>query len=150
MGARIFTPDRQVAAFRRLADRGFITELTLKSFSAGNRRVWEFNLGDIELQNLDDGSRIDFPIDFCRYRFRVKHSRRQEPRIYLVRPTLFRKPHTWKDEDDRLCLYHPKLWQWKDEMLFDRDLFPQVYMWAFYTECWLVTGKWYGEETPHK
>ena len=146
MGASIFRPRRQRAAFQRLVDRGYVTDLTARTHRAGERHVWEFRLGDLELRSADT---LDISVDLSKYWFRVVHTRRREPRIYLLAPTLAHKPHTWRDEDDRLCLYRPDYWSWKPDMRFDQDLFPQVCMWAFYTELWLATGKWYGEEAPH-
>lgn len=145
----LFNPRRQVAAFERLTTQDLITDLNSKHNYAHTAYQWQFRLAEIVLQGEQLPQSID--LDYTRYQLYVTHTRRQEPRVFIQSPILpLRCKHTWHQEDGRLCLYKPELWQWQTDMHFDKHLFSNVIMWIYHFEMWQATGIWYGEEALHQ
>lgn len=144
----LFDPRRQLAAFERLAARGSITDLKVRPNFAQTAYTWWFRLPELELDSEQLPHAIDF--DGTQYQLRVTHSKRREPRVFIDTPTLPPKCiHTWHQQDGRLCLYKPSLWQWQADMQFDEELFTDTVMWIYHYEVWREKGKWYGKEAGH-
>ena len=143
--SKTFSPGRQVSAFRRLADQGFITDLTFKNSPSSGAITWNFRMGKVTFQT-DAGSE---ECNFTNYYLKVRYTPTAPPVVYILEPTLpKRTKHLHKDGS--LCLYKSSNWQWQNDMQFDRDLFSTVCGWIYYHEKFLQTGIWYGEEATHE
>lgn len=85
------------------------------------------------------------------YQLRIDYSRGSAPRVYVVAPNLVELaggrplPHVYgADEQQRLCVYHPRLRQWRTNMALAATVLPWAVLWLFYFEDWLRTGVWNG------
>lgn len=139
-----FHPGRQLAAFRRLVDQGFITDLRFKKSSSSGAITWNFRMGMVTFHTHAGAEECDFS-NYC---LKVRYTPHHAPRVYVTEPVL---PETTKHlyKDASLCLYKEKNWQWRDDMQFDEDLFSTVCGWIYYHEKFLETGHWHGEEAAH-
>ena len=142
--ANQFYPGRQLAAFRRLADQDFITELQFKKSPSSGAITWTFRMGVITFHTDAGVERCDFS-NYC---LKVRYAPCCSPRVYVTAPTLPKKTkHLHKDAS--LCLYKQENWQWENDMQFDADLFSNVCGWLYFHEKFLETDYWYGEEASH-
>ena len=57
-------------------------------------------------------------------------------------------PHHYRIDKEnnrvRLCLYHPKKFEWDRGTSIAENLIPWTCEWLFYYELWLGNGVWYG------
>lgn len=55
-------------------------------------------------------------------------------------------PHYYEMKKDRvkLCLLHPKKFEWSTIDWLEDSIIPWTIEWLLYYELWLITGKWYG------
>lgn len=144
MAKRIFfNTTRQAAAFRRLSDAGYITNLTFNKGWKGTC-YWKFRMSELIFNY--NGKRIN--VDFRSYQVKVIYAKWFAPKVYVIEPVL---PKTTKHlyKNGSLCLYKPTNWRWQNNMQFDEDLFPTICTWLYHYEVWRDTGNWLGEEAEH-
>ncbi len=60
----------------------------------------------------------------------------------LVVPEGERLPHTYSGE--RLCLYYPRIGEWRGDMLIVKTIVPWISEWLVNYEIWLATDTWCG------
>lgn len=138
-----FRPHRQITAFNRLKEAGFIEQLTFRQGVRG-RFIWEFNLGSFSFQLGNETVAVDYRL----YRLRVVYSATTQPRVYVLTPKLpISTKHIYKEGN--LCLYKPTNWEWQDQHRFDEELFPNICSWIYHYEHWRDTGEWIGPEAVH-
>lgn len=143
MGKSHFTPSLQISSFRKLEASDLITNLKIHKQLRGNY-YWTFNLCEIEFEY--DDKKID--LDFRKYSIKVCYTKKDPPRVYIVKPQLINKAkHVYSNGS--LCLYKPMNWQWKNNMSFGKDLFPNICTWIYFYEIWKENGNWIGEEAVH-
>lgn len=132
-----------MAAFRRLSDAHYISEMAFKKGWKGTYS-WNFRMGEMTFSYNEE--RLD--LDFRSYRVKMVYAVTSAPKIFLIEPIL---PKTTKHlyRDGSLCLYKSANWQWQNDMKFDEALFPDICTWLYHYEVWCDTGNWYGEEAPH-
>lgn len=148
MATTRFEPSRQEKSFLLLAKLGLIRDLQTKKNFAKTKYQWEFLLNEIQLTAKILPVLID--CNFRNHRIRVTYTKKDAPRVFVLEPQLLpRTIHTWHKEDNRLCLYKPTNWQWRNDMRFDKELFPTTCLWLYYYKIWLDKGIWYGEEAEH-
>lgn len=140
MGNNKFNPSIQVRGLRAMEQEGYIKHFCYKRDLWGNYK-FSFWL----TQQSIDGE--DVETDFSRYKIRVEYVKTLEPKVFIEEPGLKKAKHRYKDE--RLCLYHPSNFKWGDDKSIAFNLLPWIYMWIFYNEIWLKTGKWHGDEYQH-
>lgn len=84
------------------------------------------------------------------YRVRIEYRMRYPPQVYVLSPDLApNAPHIYYS-DNSLCLHYPKDGSWSSEMLIANTIVPWTAEWLRFYEIWLVTGKWFGTEAPHR
>jgi len=81
------------------------------------------------------------------YKVQVKYKLKKSPDILVLKPKLVvpegkRLPHTYSGE--RLCLYYPRIGEWRGDMLIVKTIIPWISEWLVNYEIWLVTGTWCG------
>jgi hypothetical protein len=83
-----------------------------------------------------------------KYEFSLFYTSSTEPKVLLVSPLLQRNirgelpPHLYNDNS--LCLYRPKYYEFKRKDYLSDTIIPWISLWLYYYELWLVTEKWLG------
>lgn len=81
------------------------------------------------------------------YKVRLRYKLGGSPQINVLKPELTvpegqRLPHTYPQE--RLCLYYPRVGEWRGDMLLGQTIVPWISEWLLHYEVWLVIGQWCG------
>lgn len=140
MGRNSYNPALQVSGLRELENLHYIEDfVNVRSFKGDHR--FTFSLTH---QKIGDEIVIT---NFSKYKIRIEYSRTIPPKIFIDAPAIEKAKHMWGDKS--LCLYHRDDFKWGDDKSIAKDLIPWVYMWIYFYELWLKTGKWYGEEHTH-
>lgn len=80
------------------------------------------------------------------YRFAGRRS--TSPRAWVQSPSISADaPHRY--QDGSLCLYYPPDRSWTPYQFMSETIVPWTALWLAFYEVWLVTGHWFGSETPH-
>ncbi|MBN2819309.1 MAG: hypothetical protein JXP36_10090 [Bacteroidales bacterium] len=140
MGRNRFKPPLQIRALRALEEKGYIKEFCFKYDFTGN---YEFSFW--LTQQKIEGEEV--ATDFSKYKIRIKYKKTLAPKVFVEDPIIVKAKHRYGDYS--LCLYHPNDFKWGDDKSIAFNLIPWTYMWLFYHEMWVKTGKWYGEEYQH-
>lgn len=59
-------------------------------------------------------------------------------------------PHVYSTVDQKICLYYPKIGEWKETMFIAKTLVPWASEWLFFYEIWVLTGEWRGGGIHHE
>lgn len=125
------TPSQQLVLLR--ANKAFSGSGEVRR----ERLVWTFEVAPTPISRL--------------YQLRIEYTRGSVPRVYVVAPNLVELaegrslPHVYgPDEQQRLCLYHPRSGQWNANSALGSTVLPWAVLWLFYFEDWLRTGVWSG------
>lgn len=92
------------------------------------------------------------PEESChQYKIRIKYVTGYPPRTYIAEPCPLRLaegatglPHTYDSKQQRLCLYHPDLFEWDSSMLIANTIVHWAIQWLIFYEIWQLTGVWSG------
>lgn len=88
----------------------------------------------------------------CRYKLCLNYEIFYAPRIWVVEPDFADKkdlPHVYAGSSNRLCLYHPRDWEWKSSCDILKTVVLWSMMWLVYYEDYTKTGYWRGPEADH-
>jgi len=140
MGRYKFHPRLQLPNLHELQALGYIVGFK-SEIGIWRNYTFAFNLTQQDI----GGEKVE--MDFSKYKIRIEYYTTLPPKIFIVEPKIEKGIHRYKDGS--LCLYHPSNFKWGDNMSISHDLLPWVYMWIYYYEMWLKTGKWFGEEYQH-
>lgn len=140
MGRNNFHPPIQVRSLRELFDLGYIRTFEFEKDFFGNYK-FSFHLTNQPI----DGEVVS--TDFSKYKIRIEYAKTLSPKIFIDEPIITKMKHMYRDKS--LCLYHWSKFKWGDDKSIAKDLIPWVYMWIYYYELWVKTGKWFGEEQTH-
>jgi len=135
-----FQPPIQIKGLREMQELEYIAGFKFKRDFRGNYKFF-FQLTKQEI----DGESV--LTDFSRYNIRIEYTKRIAPKIFIEKPEIIKRKHQYSDGS--LCLYHWSNFSWGDDKSISGDLLPWIYMWIYYYETWLKTGKWFGEEYQH-
>ncbi|WP_301928383.1 hypothetical protein [Ferruginibacter sp.] len=85
------------------------------------------------------------------YKIKLVYHLTEAPKMYVVEPKplalatgKMRLEHCYDQKLQRLCLYYPMEYEWRDTMLLTQTIIPWTYDWLYHYEIWLVTGEWTG------
>ena len=140
MGRYKFHPRLQLPILEELQALGYISEFKSK-IGVWRNYTFAFYLTQQDIV----GEKVT--TDFSRYKVRIEYYKTLPPKIFIDEPLIEKGIHRYKDGS--LCLYHFSNFKWEDNMSISSNLLPWVYMWIYYYETWLKTGKWFGEEYEH-
>lgn len=81
------------------------------------------------------------------YRVRVRYKLTGSPAVEVLDPCLQKRgsanpPHLYPG--DKLCLYLPRIGEWRRTMYLNATIIPWTSEWLFNYEVWLATGEWRG------
>lgn len=118
---------RQIAAMKKL----------YPSFKSKEKEGGVVFTGDLFIKS-------EFPI----YNVSIEYRGDLSPRVTINSPDIVTNaPHRYKE--GYLCLYHPQNYHWNKRKLVATDIIGWTAAWAYFYECWLQYGEWFGPEVPH-
>ena len=83
------------------------------------------------------------------YKIKIVDRTPKFPRVYVIEPKLKEgAPHLYSDGS--LCLFYPKDFSWRKNLLIAETIIPWASLWLYFYEIWLKTGYWYGYSVKHK
>jgi hypothetical protein len=83
------------------------------------------------------------------YLIKIIYRIKKSPSVYVLNPEIIANaPHRYLDGS--LCLYYPRDWSWSYEKMIAETIVPWIAEWLLLYEFWIETGKWWGEEAPHR
>lgn len=85
-----------------------------------------------------------------KYKLCLNYEKGWPPRVWIVEPDFSQKkslPHVYAH--NRLCLYHPKDWEWESSCNIVNTIIAWSQMWIVYYEDYLINGTWMGPEAQH-
>lgn len=83
------------------------------------------------------------------YKLRVIYRGAKRPKVIVLEPKIDKNvQHLYLDGS--LCLFYPKDGSWKADSIIAKTIIPWAAAWLYFYEVWKKTGKWYGEEAPHR
>lgn len=141
MGKNRFKPATQICDLRELEDSQYINNFGFN---------WNLNKTSISFkfgltQQKIGGEEVS--TNFGQYKIRIEYSKTLAPKVFIENPKPIKHKHMYRDKS--LCLYHRDNFKWGDNKSIAYNLIPWTYMWIYYYEMWLKTGKWYGDEYQH-
>lgn len=89
-----------------------------------------------------------------KYTICLNYERGFAPRVWIVEPNLSKMvdvnlPHVYKEQSNRLCLYHPRDFQWHQSDDLIQTIILWSMLWIEFFEIFLETGEWCGPEASH-
>ena len=89
------------------------------------------------------------------YTVKMEYRYLNAPKVSIISPPLKRRnedpvepiPHMY--DQKYLCLYYPKIEEWRKIDWLHKSIVPWATTWLYYYELWLVTGKWLGGGVEH-
>lgn len=78
------------------------------------------------------------------YSISILYRQNISPEVRILSPKLDKNPPHYYKESQTLCLYHPKLFQWKKTRLVADEIMLWTAGWIYFYELWLQTGEWFG------
>ena len=85
------------------------------------------------------------------YKIRIKYVVGGRPETYIAEPYPLKLaegatdlPHTYDSKQQKLCLYHPGLFEWGNNMLIANTIVHWAIQWLVFYEIWQLTGVWSG------
>ncbi|WP_156995944.1 hypothetical protein [Paenibacillus stellifer] len=99
-----------------------------------NKLVWTGELQPTELS--------------CVYKVQMEFTEDKGPSVQVLSPKLQKRdgkdiPHMYRQKT--LCLYYPKLKEWRKIQWLHKSIIPWTTLWLYFYEIWLLTGKWEGK-----
>lgn len=90
------------------------------------------------------------------YRIRIDYTISKVPNIFVIDPPKLKRaegqdklPHVYSTVDQKICLYYPRIGEWKETMFIAKTLVPWASEWLFFYEIWVLTGEWKGGGIHH-
>lgn len=86
------------------------------------------------------------------YLIKIEYRLQGPPKVWVMSPQLKsykNKPIPHMYGQDTLCLFYPKIREWKRSMWIYKTTIPWTSLWLIYYEIWLVTGEWLGGGIEH-
>jgi hypothetical protein len=83
------------------------------------------------------------------YSILIKYNVGLRPKVWVIKPEL--RPdalHIFK-QDNSLCLWWHKEWDWSATQDISKTIVPWTAIWLYYYELWLDTGEWLAPSAPH-
>lgn len=82
------------------------------------------------------------------YRVEIFYPYPSAPKVWIKSPSIVpNAPHRFSDES--LCLHYPPDRSWHRKHFIAETTVPWTAEWLTLYEIWLLTGEWYGDESPH-
>ncbi len=85
------------------------------------------------------------------YTIKVHYTIANGVRVYVTNPKPLvlaegknKLPHVYSHENQQLCLYYPKGFEWSNSVLLVDTIFPWTSEWLLHYELWVITGEWHG------
>lgn len=84
------------------------------------------------------------------YRLKLVFRLGDNPKVIVEEPDLAilangkALPHVYDQKPPRLCLYLPGAGEWTPQMHLVKTIVPWSFLWLWFFEEWLHTGKWKG------
>lgn len=88
--------------------------------------------------------------EFRKFKISVLYRGSLNPQVRVISPDLVENPPHFYKNTGTLCLYHPKDFKWRKDLLVAKHIVPITAAWLYFYEVWLETDKWYGPEAEHK
>lgn len=87
--------------------------------------------------------------EYRKYKVSILYRGNSNPQIRVIEPKLVDNPPHFYKGSGTLCLYHPKDFKWRKELLIAKYIVPITAAWLYFYEVWLETDIWYGPEAKH-
>jgi len=85
------------------------------------------------------------------YTICLNHERYWTPRTWIVEPDFTNGyfPHVYKQQRNRLCLFHERDFTWSSDKDIIQTIICWSCLWIEYYEIYKILGKWVGPEAEH-
>ena len=115
----------------------FFPDSTYKIVGYSQGFIWEGSLKPYDLSNT--------------YDIRIEYNVKYHPKVFVINPKPLplakeeiELPHVHNHQEQLLCLYHIKKYEWNESMMIAETIIPWTSEWLLHYEIWVATGIWHG------